>query len=636
MSSTRVFNLAVALSLVALCAAELSAAVPTLSLSAEWPEQRIEKNVIHKTRVPRGGGFEVIATLDLTDVPFQRWDRPRVVLAATPEIAPVRTIVDGAAREKPDTTVPLEPVAKKTEVRWRFELPWTVRSAEPEYTFLVQVMLPGAYADLKKSVTVEQGVSCYDTTFTARLKSIAESRFCRLESIGKSTFGREMYFLRVTDFDVPAAGKVQFVMIGAYHGNEPSGHGSILDFVHEITTKPANRRYLEKTALYIVPCMNPDGREAGLHDHPNGVDMNHVYDQETVIAEAANVAAVLDRCKPELVRAIGITTHQWGRPHILLSHSPRERDDWSDRLMKNVGIRLSNETDKVVHVQSALPAPDGKVEAIRGYMLRRTGIPNFVVETRTTGFNVGRQMPSMVQELHLYYAVLDQLIEPTPVTPRLHPPVKMDFPPGKNCEVFKVATPPTIDGKLDEACWKHPSVITGFVTGGRQSRPQGRTTVHVVYDDANLYVAYDVPDLKPSTLQPGQPGNLWTQDGADFMLDTNLNRWTYFQFMTNANGAMSEGYWVIPGIADSDTFRPKGIEAAGSVEHGAIEVKIPFASLNGHPEMRDAAVASPPAPGTVWGVNFFRNVPSTSWAPMSGPAHAPWEFNAMTFTGKTR
>ena len=50
----------------------------------------------------------------------------------------------------------------------------------------------------------------------------------------------------------------------------------------------------------------------------------------------------------------------------------------------------------------------------------------------------------------------------------------------------------------------------------------------------------------------------------------------------------------------------------------------------------EAAVPSPPEPGTMWGVNFFRNVPSTSWAPTSGIAHEPWAFNAMTFTGKTR
>ena len=613
-----------------------AAGVPTLELTAEWPEQQIEKNVIHKTRVPRGGTFDVVATADLTAVTFQRWDRPRIVLTPSPGIQPVTVLIDGKEQAKAETTVALEKASRRTEVRWRFVLPWTVRAAEGEFTFTAQVMLPGAHADLKRSITLEQGVSCYDTTFTARLKTLAGSPYCKLETIGKSTLGREMYFLRVTDFAVAAAGKKKFVMIGAYHGNEPSGHGSILDFVHELITVPENARYLKTCALYIVPCMSPDGREAGTHNHPNGTDMNHVYDRDEVIAEATNVAAVLDRYKPELAGALGMTTHQWGRPHLLLSHDCREKWDWSDTLMKNVGIRLSNETGKVVHVQSGPPGGT-EVAAIRGYMFQKIGIPNFVVETRSGGFSLGRQMPSMVHELHLYYAVLDQMVAPAPVKPKMHPPVTMTFPPEKNYPAFKVATPPKIDGKLDEACWKHPSVITAFVTSGRQPKQEGRTTVHVVYDDANLYIAYDVPDLKPSKITGHDPSpGLWTEDGADFMFDTNLNRWSYFQFQANANGAFNDAYWPIPGIPDSDTFNVAGYQVVGSVENGAIEIRIPFAALSGHPEMVDAAVSSPPVPGTVWGVNFCRNVPSTSWAPLTESAHAPWEFNAMTFTGKTR
>jgi hypothetical protein len=242
----------------------------------------------------------------------------------------------------------------------------------------------------------------------------------------------------------------------------------------------------------------------------------------------------------------------------------------------------------------------------------------------------------MLQELHLYYAVLNQLIAPAPVRPKVHPPVTIKLPPERNYQVFKVAKAPVIDGKLDEPCWKLPSIITDFTTGGRRPRQQGDTTVRVVYDDLNLYIAYETPEFKPSTVMPDNPVKIWAQDGADMFFDTNLNRWSYFQFQANVNGALGAKYWPIPGIEEIDTFKPAGIRVAGSLKPGVIEMKIPFASFNGHPEMMDAAVPSPPKPGTVWGVNFFRNVPSTSWAPMAGTSHAPWEFNAMTFTGKTR
>ena len=51
--TTRVISVYLALLLAACVHAQ--EAVPSLTLSVEWPEQKIEKNVIHKTRPPRGG-----------------------------------------------------------------------------------------------------------------------------------------------------------------------------------------------------------------------------------------------------------------------------------------------------------------------------------------------------------------------------------------------------------------------------------------------------------------------------------------------------------------------------------------------------------------------------------------------------
>jgi len=613
------------------------AEVPTLRLSVEWPEQKLKKNLIHKTRVPRGGTFDVVAHIDADTVEFYRWNRATAAVKATPELLPTKVCVNGQEQESPASTLTFQDLKTTREIRWRYELPWVVRKAESEYTLEVTVTLPGRYADLRKSITVEQGISCYDTTFTRRLKLLGESPYCRLEPIGKSTAGREMYFLRVTDFTVGAAGKKTFVMIGAYHGNEPSGHGSILDFVYELITRKENARYLKTCALYIVPCMNPDGRAIGWHQHPNGLDMNFVYDKGKELPEGEHVRDVLLKYKDELTHGLGMTTHQWGRRYLLLSHDCRRKGDWSDVLMKNVGIRISNEMDEHVHVQSGPPRYKG-YRGTRAFIFHELGMPSFVLENAGGGrFNIGHQMKNMVREMRIYYAILDQMTEPVRVKPKPHPPVNMTFPAGKNYRVYKVRKPPVIDGKLDEACWQHPSIITGFVTSGRRSRQEGKTTVHVVYDDECLYIAYDVPDLQPSSIMPGgNEGGIWTEDGADFMFDTNLNRWTYFQFMGNANGAFSEGYWPIPGIVDSDTFKVTGHAIAGSTRNGAIEIKIPFAAMNGHPEMLDPPIPSPPKPGTVWGVNFYRNKPSTSWAHITRSSHAPWEYNAMTFTGKTR
>jgi hypothetical protein len=311
--------------------------------------------------------------------------------------------------------------------------------------------------------------------------------------------------------------------------------------------------------------------------------------------------------------------------------------DRSDRLIKNVGISVSNEMDEYVHVQSAPARRDGS-KSIRGYMYVTLGVPNFTLENvGAKDFNIGRQMKNIIRELNVYYSVLDYMLDDTSVRPKVRQPKRLSFPESKNYKVFKVVNPPKIDGKLEDACWQRESIISNFTTGGRNPKQLGKTTVHVVYDDRNLYIAYDVPDLKPTKIKGHDPHpGICTEDGADFFLDTSLNQWSYFQFQANANGAFSDNYWPIPGIRDSNTFNVKGYEAAGSVADGAIEIKIPFAVFNGHREMVDPEIPSPPKPGTVWGVNFIRNRPRTSWAQL-GPyrlAHTPWRFHAMTFTGE--
>ena len=136
--------------------AEAPPDVPTLTLSATWPEQSLEKNVIHRTRPPRGGVFEVVARIDAAGVAFYRWQRARVSLSTQPALAPVKVLVDGVERAKPETTLGFRKLEGKKELRWRFHLPWTVRKAEPEYTFVVKVELPNRWADLKKSITVSR------------------------------------------------------------------------------------------------------------------------------------------------------------------------------------------------------------------------------------------------------------------------------------------------------------------------------------------------------------------------------------------------------------------------------------------------------------------------------------------------
>jgi len=62
--------------------------------------------------------------------------------------------------------------------------------------------------------------------------------------------------------------------------------------------------------------------------------------------------------------------------------------------------------------------------------------------------------------------------------------------------IFKTATPVTVDGVLDEDCWKQATVVKAdYVKGGNgKESPQPCMTAKYAWDDRYLYIAYDVFD----------------------------------------------------------------------------------------------------------------------------------------------
>ncbi len=75
----------------------------------------------------------------------------------------------------------------------------------------------------------------------------------------------------------------------------------------------------------------------------------------------------------------------------------------------------------------------------------------------------------------------------------------------------KMATPPTIDGKIGEKEWAGASEVTGFISLNRMDQYPAdmRGTWYLGYDDTNLYLAMHLPVPKGVTL------NAQTKDPAD-------------------------------------------------------------------------------------------------------------------------
>lgn len=73
--------------------------------------------------------------------------------------------------------------------------------------------------------------------------------------------------------------------------------------------------------------------------------------------------------------------------------------------------------------------------------------------------------------------------------------------------IERAAAPPTIDGRLDDACWQKAQVVRAdfrFDSTGRRD-PQPRLNARYLWDEHYLYIAYEVFDANLIALPTGSP-----------------------------------------------------------------------------------------------------------------------------------
>jgi len=103
---------------------------------------------------------------------------------------------------------------------------------------------------------------------TEMLKGIAKKypKLCRLYSIGKSSAGRELWMMEITNYETgPASEKPAIYEDGNTHAGEVTGREVCIWTIQYVLTNYGKERYitelLNTRCLYILPCLNPDGAE---------------------------------------------------------------------------------------------------------------------------------------------------------------------------------------------------------------------------------------------------------------------------------------------------------------------------------------------------------------------------------------
>lgn len=210
----------------------------------------------------------------------------------------------------------------------------------------------------------------------------------------------------------------------------------------------------------------------------------------------------------------------------------------------------------------------------------------------------------------------------------------------------RAATPPTLDGRIDELGeWAGATVSSQFVDTMSGGAAQVGATVRAMWDDTNLYVAFDVAD--PFLVSPFRTldDHLWEKDCVEIMLDPGGDGLNYFELQANPLGTVFDTRYDsrrVPqpiGHADWNSGMRVGVGLRGAPndetddEGYTVELVIPWNAFA-------AGTPAPPPPraGESWRGNFYvmdttrTGIRAAAWsAPRIPDFHFPPRFGEIHF-----
>jgi hypothetical protein len=235
-------------------------------------------------------------------------------------------------------------------------------------------------------------------------------------------------------------------------------------------------------------------------------------------------------------------------------------------------------------------------------------------------------------------------------------PVKRTSPPQPPKKYLVRKTPKAIklDGKLDEAAWKSAPSVGSFVNTMSGLPSDLKTDAKMLWDDQNLYIAFENTDTDVWSSMTKRDDHLWSQEADEVMIDADGNGKTYIELQVAPNGTIFDSYLPDHRKYEND-LDPKRkqfdwnskVKAAVKVDgtlnkrgdqdkSWTVEIALPLDDVNG---LSTAKVKTPPSYGDTWRVNLFRmDAPegkdklAAGWSPpMTGDFHALERFGQIVF-----
>jgi hypothetical protein len=161
------------------------------------------------------------------------------------------------------------------------------------------------------------------------------------------------------------------------------------------------------------------------------------------------------------------------------------------------------------------------------------------------------------------------------------PPAAL-LPPRPRIAAVRAATPPFIDGRLDDRVWLTASASDTFTQHypDEGAPPSERTEIRILYDDDNLYVGIDCQQtLSPISRRLMRRDGQLPSDGVWFDIDSRQSGVGAFHFSINAAGVLSDGIHFNDVEFSSDWDAVWEAKVADTGHGYAAEFRIPLSTL---------------------------------------------------------
>jgi hypothetical protein len=168
-------------------------------------------------------------------------------------------------------------------------------------------------------------------------------------------------------------------------------------------------------------------------------------------------------------------------------------------------------------------------------------------------------------------------------------------------QAVRTSRPPVVDGAVTDEEWGSAAIAEGFMQFQPRVGQPSEVASHalVMYDSANLYIAFRFFDSQPPTAQlTRRDADLLQDDAAVVLLDSFNDNRTGFFFMTNLLGTQTDGQIRDDGRTVDATWDATWESAAQRTDFGwTAEIAVPITSI-GYVAGVDVT----------WGINFGRSL----------------------------